>query len=98
MSGDYYDYYPSVIYKLIHEGERERDRSDDDIYEQASSMAVSGVIKYVNQIKVKGTYDINSLFEINAQILYNCTVNNSHIEKNIDNGFEFACSFTYNIY
>ena len=95
---EYYDYYPSVSYKLREKGIISDERTNDELYKEAINMNVSGIKEITNQITLKGTYFINELFELNGQIVYNYIINNGNIKNNNDSGVELDLSITYKIF
>ena len=94
----YYDYYPSVKFKLKKDHGAHTDISNDDLYKEAMNMKITGVPEYRNQISLKGKYKINNNFELNGQILFNYIINNNNIKNKTDFGTEAALSVTYNIF
>ena len=95
---EYYDYYPSVRYKLREKGKTKDGVTNDELYDDAISMDVSGTKQISHEVRVKGTYFINNYFELNAQIVYNYVINNMNIKNKNDSGVELDLSVTYKIF
>ena len=96
---EYYDYYPSIKYKLRQKKLVENDGiTNDDIYNEAINMKISGVNQITNQFKFKGTYFINNHFELNGQFVYNYIINSKHVKNNNESGVELDLSVTYKIF
>ncbi len=100
MTGDskYYEYYPSVCYKLKEQNESQTTLTNDDLYDIALNMKVSGTPQITHQIKLLGTYFINDNFELNGQFSYNYLINYMHNKNTLKNGIEIACSCTYKMF
>lgn len=94
--GKYYDYYPSVEYKLRKEGYI-TDEDEEALYQKAMSMKISGIQQITNSVTVKGSYLFNEKFEINGQIIFDYIMNSKHQKNNNDFGVEFDIAFTYKI-
>lgn len=94
----YYDYYPSIKYKLREKGKVNDGMTNDEIYKEAINMSISGTKQISNQIKLKGTYFINPHFELNGQFVYNYIINNKHEKNKKDSGVELDLSVTYKIF
>lgn len=94
--GKYYDYYPSVEYKLRKEGYT-TDEDEDALYQKAMSMKISGIQQITNSLSLKGSYIFNEQFELNGQILFDYIINSNHQKNNNDFGVEFDIAFTYKI-
>ncbi len=97
-SGKYYDYYPSVKFKLREKGIVNDGITNDELFDEAENMGISGTNQISNQIKLHGTYIINNLFELNGQFVYNYVVNNKNIKNTNESGVELDLSVTYNIF
>ncbi len=91
----YYDYYPSVIFKLQQQNISNSELTNDQLAEIAESMGISGTPTYTNQFLLKGTYFINPNFELNGQIVFNYTINSQHHRNNNKFGVEFDLAVTY---
>ena len=92
----YYDYYPSVKYKLGKEGYIV-DETDDELYQKAMAMEPSGIKEITNTVSVNGTYFINKHFELNSQILFKYIINQNHQKNKNVFGVEFDFAFAYKI-
>ena len=94
----YYEYYPSVCYKLKQNNKSNTSLTNDDLYDIALNMKISGVPQITHQIKLNGIYNINKLFEINGQIAYIYINNFNHLNSNTKKGIELDFAFTYKIF
>ena len=94
----YYEYYPSVCYKLKQNGLTDTTLTNDDLYDIAMYLDISGIPQITHQIKLSGAYYINSHFDLNGQITYNHINNFNHIKNETKNGIELACSFTCRLF
>ncbi len=92
----YYDYYPSVEYKLRKEGYT-TDEDEDQLFKKAISLKLSGIKQITNSIAVNGSYYINEKFELNGRVLFNYILNSNHQKNNNVFGVEFDIAFTYKI-
>ena len=100
--GKYYNYYPSIEYRLkslaedgVVDPNYNTDITYDEIYDKTKRIWITGIGEFTNQIKLKGTYCINSSVEINGQIVYKYIVNFKH-EKSVDaHGAEVSVAITY---
>lgn len=95
---EYYNYYPSVIYKLQEDEISDKEYTNDQLYDMAMDFGMSGVKQYNNIINLKASYEINEHFELTGQIQYNYIINNLHIENKNDAGLEVDLAVTYNIF
>ena len=95
---EYYDYYPSVKYKLRDKGIADDGTTNDKLYEEALNMKISGTNQISNQIKLYGTYNINNFVELNGQFVYKYVINNKNQKNTNESGVELALSVTYNIF
>ena len=100
---EYYDYYPSVEFKLRKEDDNgnalvKDEKTAEQLFELAKNMKISGNVQISNQIKIRAAYIINNLFEINGRFIYNYVVNNTNIKNNNESGVEVNLSFTYKIF
>ena len=94
----YYDYYPSVKYTLQRDGKVPETVSEDELYDDAINMNVSGIKQYTHQIKLKSTYCINTHFEFSGQFVFTYIINNDHIKNNNDSGVELDLAVKYKIF
>ena len=92
----YYDYYPSVEYKLRKEGYA-TDEDEDQLYKKAMTLKLSGIKQITNSVAINGAYFINDNFELNGRILFNYILNNKHLKNKNDFGVEFDIAVTYKI-
>lgn len=93
----YYAYYPSVLFKLNKIFNNIK-YTDDELYEMAEQLSLSGIIQYTNQIKLNTTYCINDRLSISNQIVLDYIINNNHIKNKNDFGAEIDLSVSYIIY
>ena len=61
-------------------------------------MKLTGTKQITHQIKLKGTYLINTNFELCGQFVYSYIINNEHIKNNNDSGVELDLSLQYKIF
>lgn len=94
----YYSYYPSVLYRLINKKKISSDLSNDDIYNDATNLWVSGIPMIKNQFRIKGSYNITDSFTLNGQFVYNYIINNKNIKNTNENCFEIDLSVSYSFY
>ena len=94
----YYEYYPSVCYKLKEAGKTNTKLTNDDLYNIALDMELSGIPQISHQIKLNGSYLINESFELNGQLTYNYINNFKHIKNQPKQGLELAAALTYKIF
>ena len=94
---EYYDYYPSVKYKLKKEGYSE-EATNDELYKEALNMKPTGTTEITHSISVNGSYYINKYFELNGQIMYKYILNLNHQKNKNIQGVEFDIAMAYKVF
>ncbi len=95
---EYYDYYPSVEYKLHKEGySTNKNLTDDELYKKAISLKPSGKQQISNSVSLRGAYYLNEHFEFNGKILFDY-INQSHKTNKNEFGVEFDLSISYKVF
>ncbi len=98
----YYNYYPSIEYrlkKLSEEGKidsiYDTELTYDEIYDKTKRIWITGIGEFSNQVKLSGTYSINKSVELSGQIVYKYIVNFKHEKSFNTQGVEVAVALTY---
>lgn len=91
-----YSYYPSVVWYLIEK--KNYNESFDDLYDDATSLELTGIPSITNQICVKGDFNLTDKMSINAKLVYSYIINNQNIKGNNQGGFEGSLAFSYSLF
>ncbi|MCQ2591510.1 MAG: hypothetical protein MJ188_01890 [Treponema sp.] len=95
----YYNYYPSVIYKLKKDKLKDEITvSDEELFDMAMSKKPSGVPVYSNSIKLRADYNFTKQICVTGQTVFVYEINSNHLLDNKQFGTEFGLSFSYKIY
>lgn len=94
----YYDYYPSVKYKLQELGYVPVTESNDELYDDAMNMLPTGTLQMTHQVTLAGTYVIDGSWELNAQFAFDYILNSGHVTGKNETGVEAALSVKYNFF
>ena len=93
---EYYDYYPSVEWKLGQKG-YSVDETEEELYQKALNMKPTGTTEITNAVSLNGTYFINTFLELNSQVVFKYINNFGHQKNTNKFGTEFNVAFTYKI-
>lgn len=94
----YYDYYPSVKFKLQDLGYVPVTESNDELYDDAMSMLPTGILQMTHQLALSGTYTFDSSWQLSGQMVLNYILNSEHVRGKNEMGAEFALSVKYNFF
>lgn len=87
----YYAYYPSVLRKL-------KLKDDDELIAMARTFALTGTVQYTNRIGLKGSYTLNSHFNMQGEAVYSFIFNNKNENGRFAHGLQFSLALNYNIF
>lgn len=100
----YYNYYPSVQFKL-HDDDKGKttpilsDEIDKDaLARDALNMLPSGTLEMTHQVSLNGTYLINDSWELSGQIAVDYILNREHAKNRNEFGVEAALCVTYRLF
>lgn len=89
-SGEVYDYYPSVEYKLAENDEQRIKAKNKGRY-----MWMQGIKEYSNIVYIKGNFDLTENISLNGKLAFSYIICNKNILNKNDFSFEvdFGCSY-----